>query len=224
VLEAAVAVFLAHGDAAASMEQVRQAAGVSNGSLYHHFPTKSHLVGAVYAHALRDFHAALGRALDKARDAESGVKGLVRAYIAWVLANPASARLLERLRHRDAPDCEAITQANAQVFDRMGRWIQEQVNKGDMQALPFGVWMSLVFAPVRALTPAWTADARPKVGAALRDTLAQAAWLAVSCAHAAGPAHDQMRLRHFAHTPAGGGRQGRPGGALKRRQRPATEP
>ncbi len=27
--------------------------------------------------------------------------------------------------------------------------------------------------------------------------------------------HEQMWLRHFAHTPAGGGRQGRPGGALR---------
>ena len=27
--------------------------------------------------------------------------------------------------------------------------------------------------------------------------------------------HEQMWLRHFAHTPAGGGRPGRPGGALQ---------
>jgi AcrR family transcriptional regulator len=194
VLQAAAAVFLEQGYVAASMEQVRQAAGVSNGSLYHHFPTKTHLVNAVYAQTLREFHAALGRALDTAPDAESGVKGLIHAYIAWVVANPDSARLLERLRHRDTVESDEIGQTNAQAFDRLGQWVQEHVASGHMQELPFGVWMALVFSPVRTLTPKWTADARPGVGAALRETLAQAAWLAVSSAHAVQPA-DKRRGR-----------------------------
>ena len=57
LLDAAATVFLAHGYAAASMDMVRQAAGVSNGSLYHHFPSKALLADALYAHTLRDFHA-----------------------------------------------------------------------------------------------------------------------------------------------------------------------
>jgi len=43
IAEAALRLFTAHGYAGASMEQVRHAAGVSNGSLYHHFPSGADL-------------------------------------------------------------------------------------------------------------------------------------------------------------------------------------
>jgi AcrR family transcriptional regulator len=50
LLNAATQVFLQHGFNGASMELVRQQAGASNGSLYHHFPTKAQLADALYAY------------------------------------------------------------------------------------------------------------------------------------------------------------------------------
>ena len=94
VLEAAAKVFLAHGFDAASMDMVRQEAGVSNGSLYHHFPTKAQLADALYAQTLRDFHGTIMAPLKARTSAEKGVKSLVRLYADWVVANPGRARLL----------------------------------------------------------------------------------------------------------------------------------
>src|SRR6187402_989921 len=94
LLDAAARVFLAHGLAASSMDMVRQEAGVSNGSLYHHFPTKARLADALYAHTLRDFHAALLVPVAGRASAQTGVKGMVRAHVDWVMRHPEGARLL----------------------------------------------------------------------------------------------------------------------------------
>jgi AcrR family transcriptional regulator len=188
LLEAAATVFLAHGFTAASMDLVRQEAGVSNGSLYHHFPTKAQLADALYAHILRDFHAALlppitGRAVQ----AEKGVKGLIRAYIQWVLQNPKSARLLHALRRSgdisngaDGPDEAERNAVNADAFAALTAWIAQRVEAGEMRAMPFHVWMALVFSPALSLTQRWVGQPQPAVAPKVRAALEHAAWMAVA--------------------------------------------
>ncbi|MDI1274371.1 TetR/AcrR family transcriptional regulator [Polaromonas sp.] len=193
LLDAAATVFLAHGFTAASMDMVRQEAGVSNGSLYHHFPTKAQLADALYAHILRDFHATLlppiaGRAT--AQSAEKGVKGLIRTYIQWVLQHPQSARLLHELRRSGdissgAGEAEAAVKAetdatNASAFAALTAWIAQRVEAGDMRAMPFHVWMALVFSPAMSLTQRWISQPQPTVAPKVRAALEHAAWMAVA--------------------------------------------
>ncbi|SFU33260.1 transcriptional regulator, TetR family [Polaromonas sp. YR568] len=189
LLQAAATVFLAHGFSAASMDMVRQEAGVSNGSLYHHFPTKAQLADALYAHTLRDFHAALlppvtGRA---GAHAEKGVKGLIRAYIQWVLQNPQSARLLHALSRSgdlsngaDGPDEAEREAVNADTFGALKVWIAQRVEAGEMRAMPFHVWMALVFSPALSLTQRWVSQPQPAVAPKVRAALEHGAWMAVA--------------------------------------------
>src|SRR5262249_26741017 len=139
------------------MEQVRLRAGVSNGSLYHHCPTKSHLARALYAEVLADFHASLMKAVAGDTEAEAGVRALVAAHIAWVVKQPQRARVLHELRRTTAidgaePDWGAL---NAEAFDALRRWSERETDAGRMQRLRFGVWMALVFGPLLQLTPQW---------------------------------------------------------------------
>ena len=182
VLDAAAAVFLEHGYARASMEQVRQAAGVSNGSLYHHFPTKAELADALYVQTLHDFHGALLAAVRGDVDAESGVKGVVRAYVSWVVKHPDRAALLHKLkREGDVTDASAgISAANAEAFTALRAWTEAQCAAGHMRELPFHLWMALVFAPSMSLTARWVREARPAVPAKVRAALEHAAWMAVA--------------------------------------------
>lgn len=181
LLEAAARVFLAQGLAAASMDQVRQEAGVSNGSLYHHFPTKAQLADALYAHTLRGFHATLLNALTPRTPAQAGVKGLVRGYIQWVLAHPDEARLLNALRRSGEMAVRAQTgAANADGFGALARWVAARAEAGEMREMPFTLWMALVFSPVMALTPHWLAQAPPAVAPKVRAALEHAAWMAVA--------------------------------------------
>jgi len=181
ILNAAADVFLQHGYAASSMEMVRQVAGVSNGSLYHHFPTKARLADALYAHTLHDFHAALLPCLAADASAEAAVRGMLRAYVAWVLAHPGRARLLHDLR-REGPltDDGEWSKERAQTFDALAQWVSAQTAQGQMREMPFPVWLALVFAPALSLTHHWVRQPTPKVSAAVRNALERAAWLAVS--------------------------------------------
>lgn len=182
LIEAAACIFLEEGVEAASMDRVRQAAGVSNGSLYHHFPTRAHLAGALYLETLRDFHAALLKPLAADPDAESGVRGLLRAYLRWVLAHPERARLLHRLRRNgELAGMEGVWAGpNERAYAALGDWIDRRVGEGAMRRLPLAVWMALVFSPAYALTPQWVAQAEPAVPSAVRAALEDAAWRAVA--------------------------------------------
>jgi len=182
LLQAAARLFLDEGGVAASMERVRQAAGVSNGSLYHHFPTRAHLAGALYLDSLRDFHAALLEPLAADPPAERGVRGLLRAYVRWVLTHPERARLLHLLR-RDGSldDVDGIWEGpNDAAFAVLGDWIARRTAQRTLRRLPFAVWMALVFSPAYALTPHWVAQPRPAVPAAVKLALEDAAWHAVA--------------------------------------------
>jgi AcrR family transcriptional regulator len=182
LLDAAVAVFLAQGFATASMDQVRQLAGVSNGSLYHHFPTKEKLVDALYAYTLRDFHLALLAAIPARVSAQAGVKGLIRAYIQWVVTHPERAQLLHKLRRSgDMTDAGSERNTvNAEAFAALAAWMQARVDAGEMRAMPFAVWMALVFSPAMSLTQQWVGQDKPAVPPKVRAALEHGAWMAVA--------------------------------------------
>ena len=182
LLDAAAGVFLQHGYSSASMEQVRQAAGVSNGSLYHHFPTKAELADALYVQTLHDFHGALLAAVRGDVEAEAGVKALVRAYVSWVVKHPDRAALLHKLkREGDVTDASAgINAANAEAFGALRAWTEAQCAAGHMRELPFHLWMVLVFSPSMSLTARWVKEARPSVPPKVRAALEHAAWMAVA--------------------------------------------
>jgi AcrR family transcriptional regulator len=182
LLQAAAQVFLEQGFDAASMERVRRFAGASNGSLYHHFPTKADLADALYAHTLRGFHAAQMASISGRASAQNGVKGLIRGYIDWVVAHPDSARLLHKLRRSGAltGGPGEWEEANAQAFGTLRAWIEKQTAAGEMRPLPFAVWMAVVFAPAMSLTPHWVGQPQPAVAPKVRAALEHAAWMAVA--------------------------------------------
>lgn len=182
LLQCGAELFLRQGFDATSLDQVRVAAGASNGSLYHHFPSKAHLARALYLQALDEYHAFVTPALEGGPSAAAGVRALVSRHIQWVLRNPQAARVLQDLRGAtrvdgQAPDWAAV---NAQAFGRLKDWIATEVAAGRMLDLPFAVWLALVLAPVMQLSEAWLRDPQPKVPPRLREQLAQAAARAVT--------------------------------------------
>jgi AcrR family transcriptional regulator len=181
VLDAATQVFLRHGFAATSMDQVRQEAGVSNGSLYHHYPTKAQLADALYAHTLRDFHVALMAPITPRATAQSGVKGMIRVYIDWVAAHPQQARLLHELRRSGGlADAGEWTVVNAEGFGHLATWLRKMVEAGQMRDVPFPIFAAVIFAPVLSLTPHWTRQTNLVIAPKVRAALEHAAWMAVA--------------------------------------------
>lgn len=181
LIDCATSLFLEQGFDAVSMEQVRLKANVSNGSLYHHFPTKAHLGRSVYLAALTDYQQHMLVSIDEATSARDGVRKLVARHIAWVLRSPRLALVLDRLRPFTAiegsePDWEA---ANAQALTHLQSWIARREAQGDMRKLPFAVWLALVLGPSMQLTPGWALQRDAVVAPRVRRALADAAWWAV---------------------------------------------
>lgn len=182
LLDAASELFLGQGVDGTSLEQVRQRAAVSNGSLYHHFPSKAHLARALYLQALQSYHGAMTAALDGSPSAAPGVRALVGRHIDWVLQQPRAARVLSQLREStridgEDPDWAAV---NAQAFATLKDWIDAEVRARRMHRLPLNVWMALVLAPTMARSEAWLRQRQPTVDAAERRWLADAAARAVA--------------------------------------------
>ncbi len=182
LMEAAGRVFLAQGYEAATMDFIRAEARVSNGSLYHHFPSKALLAAALYESMLRDFQESMLKAISGNVGAEAGVRGLVRAYVRWVLAHPDRAKLLHRLRRSgDLASMEnSWINPNQEASNILRAWIERVVAAGDMRRLQFPLWMALVFSPAMALTPHWIGKTPPSAPRTVRLALEDAAWRAVA--------------------------------------------
>ncbi len=80
VLDAAEALFAAHGYEATSTEAILEASAISRGALYHHFPTKQAVFEAVFQ---RVSDGAIERAL-KSAPASSPLESLVEACLGWL--------------------------------------------------------------------------------------------------------------------------------------------
>src|SRR5271167_3866358 len=74
LLAAALARFDADGALGATLEDIRRDADVSVGALYHHFPDKTALAGALFAELTGEFQSGFLAELRAHPGAEDGVK------------------------------------------------------------------------------------------------------------------------------------------------------
>lgn len=89
ILTAALACFAQKGVQATTLDEIRRQAGVSIGSIYHHFADKQHLAQAVYMEGLESNYALVLRDLAEHEDARAGLEALVRTTLGR-LAEPSA--------------------------------------------------------------------------------------------------------------------------------------
>src|SRR5690348_10624959 len=77
ILAAALACFQAKGVRATTIDDVHRQAGVSVGSIYHHFASKEQLARTVYVEGLRAYQSALLQDLARYRTARAGIEGII---------------------------------------------------------------------------------------------------------------------------------------------------
>jgi AcrR family transcriptional regulator len=81
IFAAALELFRERGYEATTMRAIADRAGVSLGSSYHYFPTKSHLVLEFYRHVHRLHRAASEPILARERDLAARLRGVIRAVV-----------------------------------------------------------------------------------------------------------------------------------------------
>jgi AcrR family transcriptional regulator len=173
LLAAALARFDADGAVGATLEDIRRDAGVSVGALYHHFPDKAALAGALYAELTGEFQAGFLCELRAHAGAEDGVKAGVRFYLRWVSANRAAAAFL--LSERPDADGE-LRERNRRFFREATAWWETHVHYGVLRSLPFDLIHALWLGPAHEYTRHWVAGRGKRVPGTVTGVLADAAW------------------------------------------------
>lgn len=140
-----------------TLADIRERAGASTGSIYHHFASKDRIAAELYLDGVRQTQDAGLQALLRTRTARTGIAALVAAYIDWVVANPAFASFLFGMRHASFVDEEerTIGDLNVAIHEQARRWWEVRVTAGELPRLDPGMRSALVFGPCRHWAGSW---------------------------------------------------------------------
>jgi AcrR family transcriptional regulator len=182
ILEAALPLFAAHGYGGASMEQVRRDAGVSNGSLYHHFPRRADMAARLLMSGMRACQEGVVAVLTSGGPPEASVREVVRTQLGWVEEHAELARLL----YADLPD-EVLLAAeptfsaeNRGYVEVVGGWLRDQADDGMLADLPFPLAHALWLGPAQEFARHWLRGRAHVTPTEAADDLAEGAYRALA--------------------------------------------
>ena len=179
LLEAARELFTTAGYHATTTPILAKRAGVAEGTIYRHFPSKQALLNAAYQDTQR-WGAAIVReaALGKGRSVGERLGGIGRHWLERAERDPARARLLLGWRlpqELDEPSRAAAVELRKGLEHLIALGKQEGSVRAGVVELWTAVWLTLVsFAAEKVASREWTA-AHPHALATL-----DAAWEAIA--------------------------------------------
>jgi len=181
ILDHALSCFMRNGVENTTIADIRDASGISVGSIYHHFGNKDGIVAALFMEGVNDHSRLQEAALEKAGTAEEGVKAVVGCYIDWINEHPDWAQFVFRYRslveHSKKTDEEKDQRKTH--FNRLRDWFSPYIIKNEIQKLPFEVYHTLIIGPAQAFALRWLSG-RTKTDLIQHKTLyAEAAWQAI---------------------------------------------
>jgi AcrR family transcriptional regulator len=182
ILREATRQLTAQGYSAFTIAAVRDALGLSSGSMFHAFPSKPALAAAVFVEGMVDYqHAALA-ALAASDGGEGSVRALVRNHLAWIEDHRDLARVLFSTLPDDvmAEAAAPLAAHNGRFYAALDRFYEELAAAGRMARLPRALAHSICIGPAHEYGRQWVrgdAAARPR---AVSTTLQDAAVAALA--------------------------------------------
>jgi AcrR family transcriptional regulator len=179
VLDAALAGFLEDGYAQTTIADIRSRSEVSNGALFHHFPTKEAIADALFVEAIASFHEGLWELVGrKPRSLRSAVRGVIEHQLRWIEEHPDLARFVYMRGHLDwdsAGDSE-VEELNRRIAGAIREWMAPLIEKGEIRPRSMLVISAIVTGPAHAIAQRWLAGQLDSPPTAFVDELADAAW------------------------------------------------
>src|ERR1700747_435760 len=100
ILDAALACFLEAGYEQTTIARIRERSGVSNGTLFHRFPTKEAIADALYVESMASFQEGLWQLLARRpRSLRAAVRGTISHQLRWTEEQQDRARFLYTRGH-----------------------------------------------------------------------------------------------------------------------------
>ncbi len=189
ILDSALSCFIEFGYDQTTIARIRQRSEVTNGALFHHFPSKEAIADALYVEALTMFQAGLWDLLArKPRSLRSAVRGVLAHQLAWTEAHADRARFLYMRGHVDwdSPAGAELAARNRSLADAYRDWMAPLVRSGQVRPMSMVMATAIVGGPAHAIARRWLAgELRDPLSAYLGE-LVDAAAAALSGTPASG--------------------------------------
>ncbi len=187
------------GYSAFTITSVRDALGLSSGSMFHAFASKPALAAAVYVEGMADYQRAATAAITTAPDPERALRAWIASHLAWI----EDHRDLARYLFSTLPD-EVMTEAarplaehNDAFYAALASLFEGAAAAGLMARLPRPVAQAICIGPAHEYGRQWIrtdATAPPrKVSRTLQDA-------ALAALAATVPSRARSRNRKEAHS------------------------
>lgn len=189
-LQAALGCFTQHGLAGTTIDMIREASGMSVGSLYHHFGNKEKIAAALYIQGLRNFGSLVKCYLSELpphdKTAESGVKALVYANVDWISTEPDWARfvfhhrslLSQDLLPKEKKEDKVQRELKGFSFDLV-QWFTPHIVSGNLKTMPYELFSSAISGPTHDYARHWLAGRYNEPLLTYREEFADMAWQSV---------------------------------------------
>jgi AcrR family transcriptional regulator len=181
ILSAVLSCFVEKGLVAASIEEIRLAAGASIGSLYHHFDSKDDLAAALFVEGLRDYQEGAVAELRAHRGAEEGVKAAAIHHLRWVMCHTELAYFIFSMGglHSPGPRANELRDLNQAFFSEYKRWLSRHIRSGEIRKVPADLYYALWIGPAHELARHLLSGRVQTPWQQAADLLADAAWTAL---------------------------------------------
>ena len=179
ILTTALGLFAERGYFATSVHDIRHAAGLSTGSLYHHFDGKEAIARAIYADLLKR----MTEVVEEAAASQPTVKGRCRAIVAALFTltetDPLTAHFVLHARHREfLPEAPPI--CSTRPFEIMRQLVVDGIDAGDLRPIDPTVASAVLFGGAIRLLHLALDGVLPRPLATYLDEVTEAGWRGIS--------------------------------------------
>jgi AcrR family transcriptional regulator len=183
ILDSALSCFIEFGYDQTTIARIRERSEVTNGALFHHFPSKEAIADALYVEALTSFQAGLWDLLArKPRSVRAAIRGVLAHQLAWTEAHADLARFLYMRGHIDwdSPAGAELAERNRSLADAYREWMTPLVRSGQVRPMSMLMATAIVGGPAHAVARRWLAGDLREPLSVYVDELVDAATAALS--------------------------------------------
>jgi len=175
VLRTAIGLFNRQGYDGTSMGDLAAELGVTKSAIYHHVPSKEHLLGLALDEALDGLEAAITDAENADGTAYDRLRSVVRQSVEVLLAHQPAVTLLLRVRGNSDTETRALSRRR-RIDQRLADLVQAAVHEGSLRSdLAPDLVSRLLFGMVNSLVE-WHRPDRGAGGAELAEAIATLAF------------------------------------------------
>jgi AcrR family transcriptional regulator len=178
ILDAAMRCFREKGIEGTTIDQIRAASGASNGSIYHHFGSKSAIALTLYVEGMQNYQTELVSLLERETTVRGGVHALVTGHLRWVETNPDLALFLTSagLVQVSGDVAVRIAEVNREFFTVVHQWLRPFIDKDQVVRLPPALYVPLILGSASHVARHWLLHRLSFDLSEIAETLAEAAW------------------------------------------------